>query len=192
MRTYLFAFFLLFFGCSFSSFANEPVRPDGWYYVIDMETDSLSASPIVTLKDFDKLKLDSIQNAETDSITYRISGRLTAYGTKVWAEATERSIGKHVAFLFNGDILIAPYVNARIENGNFSIITGQDYDMKLLYEQIRRASGCTEEFGFVDELSREEIVTAFWLMRGGLIILVLVILSLGFLWLRKIKKATSK
>lgn len=192
MRTFLFTSFLLLLWCSFSSSTHETVRPDGWYYVIDMETDSLSDTPIVTLKDFAKLKLDSTQSADTDSITYRIFGRLTESGRKVWAEATEKSIGKHIAFLFNGVILTAPLVNCRIENGNFFITTEQDYDMKLLYEQIRQASGCTEEFGFVDELGRGETTTTFWLIRGGLIILALAILYLGFLRLRKIKKTTSR
>ena len=52
MRTILFIFFLLLLWCGFSSFESTSVRPNGWYYVIDMEHDSLSADPIVTVKDF--------------------------------------------------------------------------------------------------------------------------------------------
>lgn len=192
MRTFLFTSFLLFLWCGFSSLTSETVRPDGWYYVIDLKSDSLSVEPIVTVKDFAKLKLDSAQSADKDSMTYRILGRLAESGTKAWAEATEKSIGKHVAFLFNGVILTAPYVNCRIDNGNFFIMTEKNYDMKLLYEQMCRASGCTEEFGFVDELGRGESTTSFWLIRGGLIVLVLAILYFGFLRLRKIKQTASR
>ncbi len=51
MRTILFISFLLLLWCGFSSFESTSVRPNGWYYVIDMEHDSLSADPIVTVKD---------------------------------------------------------------------------------------------------------------------------------------------
>lgn len=45
MRTILFISFLLLLWCGFSSFESTSVRPNGWYYVIDMEHDSLSADP---------------------------------------------------------------------------------------------------------------------------------------------------
>ena len=58
MRTILFIFFLLLLWCGFSSFESTSVRPNGWYYVIDMEHDSLSADPIVTVKDFASVGLE--------------------------------------------------------------------------------------------------------------------------------------
>ena len=63
MRTILFIFFLLLLWCGFSSFESTSVRPNGWYYVIDMEHDSLSADPIVTVKDFARIKLDSVSDS---------------------------------------------------------------------------------------------------------------------------------
>ena len=96
MRTFLFTSFLLFLWCGFSSLTSETVRPDGWYYVIDLKSDSLSVEPIVTVKDFAKLKLDSIQGADKDSMTYRILGRLAESGRKAWAEIGRASCRERV------------------------------------------------------------------------------------------------
>ena len=45
------------------------------------------------------------------NMAYRILGVLDDSHKTTWAEATEKSIGKHIGFLFNGVILTAPYVN---------------------------------------------------------------------------------
>ena len=142
MRTILFIFFLLLLWCGFSSFESTSVRPNGWYYVIDMEHDSLSADPIVTVKDFARIKLDSVSDSNEDNMAYRILGVLDDSHKTTWAEATEKSIGKHIGFLFNGVILTAPYVNCKIESGKFFIATDKAYDMKLLYQQILQEAGC--------------------------------------------------
>lgn len=68
MRTILFISFLLLLWCGFSSFESTSVRPNGWYYVIDMEHDSLSADPIVTVKDFARIKLDSVSDSNEDNM----------------------------------------------------------------------------------------------------------------------------
>ena len=70
MRTILFISFLLLLWCGFSSFESTSVRPNGWYYVIDMEHDSLSADPIVTVKDFARIKLDSVSDSASISDSY--------------------------------------------------------------------------------------------------------------------------
>ena len=134
MRTILFISFLLLLWCGFSSFESTSVRPNGWYYVIDMEHDSLSADPIVTVKDFARIKLDSVSDSNEDNMAY---------------------------------------------------------DMKLLYQQILQEAGCKSEFGFTDEVGQGESTFTFWLIRGGLIGLLLVIMCFGFLKVRKIKKTVS-
>ena len=98
MRTILFISFLLLLWCGFSSFESTSVRPNGWYYVIDMEHDSLSADPIVTVKDFARIKLDSVSDSNEDNMAYRILGVLDDSHKTTWAEATEKSIGKHIGF----------------------------------------------------------------------------------------------
>ena len=86
MRTILFIFFLLLLWCGFSSFESTSVRPNGWYYVIDMEHDSLSADPIVTVKDFARIKLDSVSDSNEDNMAYRILGVLDDSHKTTWAE----------------------------------------------------------------------------------------------------------
>lgn len=76
MKTTLFLFLSLLLWCSFSSFKNDSTRPNGWYYMIDKDHDSLSAEPVVTVKDFAKLKLDSTMDSTTNKMTYRIIGKL--------------------------------------------------------------------------------------------------------------------
>ena len=66
MKTTLFLFLSLLLWCSFSSFKNDSTRPNGWYYMIDKDHDSLSAEPVVTVKDFAKLKLDSTMDSTTN------------------------------------------------------------------------------------------------------------------------------
>ena len=34
-------------------------RPNGWYYITDRVEDSISLEPIVTINDFEEIKLDS-------------------------------------------------------------------------------------------------------------------------------------
>lgn len=193
MRTSLLVSFLLILGCSLSSSANETVRPNGWYYVIDMDHDSLSVDPIVTVKDFSMLRLDSVTDAGQDSVTYRIVGRVKDSQRGVWAEATEKSIGKHIGFLFNGTLLTAPYVNCSIENGAFFIVTDRIPDMKLLYSTLQQEAGCKEEHGTSDRFgNEEESPVTFWLIKGGLIGVFLLILCIGLLKLRSIKKGPSR
>ena len=224
MRTILFISFLLLLWCGFSSFESTSVRPNGWYYVIDMEHDSLSADPIVTVKDFARIKLDSVSDSNEDNMAYRILGVLDDSHKTTWADATEKSIGKHIGFTcmskpsnatgikahallkcvfqltWNNSKRLhiakditkpAPYVNCKIESGKFFIATDKAYDMKLLYQQILQEAGCKSEFGFTDEVGQGESTFTFWLIRGGLIGLLLVIMCFGFLKVRKIKKTVS-
>lgn len=193
MRTSLFVFFLFILGCGLSLFASETVRPNGWYYVVDMENDSLSVDPIVTVRDFSMLKLDSVTDAAQDSVTYRIVGKVKDSHEAIWAEATEKSIGKQIGFLFNGILLTAPYVNCSIENGSFFIVTDKVRDMKLLYNALRQEAGCKEEYGTSDRFGNEKESSAtFWLVKGGLIGVFLIILCVGLLKLRSIKKGPSR
>lgn len=64
-------------------------------------------------------------------------------------------------------------VNCSIENGNFSTSTAKD----------------TQQAESGDEAEKEESTFTFWLLRGGLITVFLVIISVGLLKLRGIRKA---
>ena len=96
-------------------------RPNGWYYITSGKQDSLSAEPIVTTKDFASISLDSSLNERTGEMIYQIVGRVNEQSIEVWADATERSIGKHIGFVCNNKVVCNPRVNARIPNGYFAI-----------------------------------------------------------------------
>ena len=81
--------------CSYSPQRPIP-RENGWYYVLGENQDSLSREPIVTVKEFAELRLDS------DSFgIYAIVGVVSKHKLQKWADATEQAIGKHIAFVFN-------------------------------------------------------------------------------------------
>ena len=88
-------------------------RPNGWYYITDRVEDSISLEPIVTINDFEEIKLDSAENL------------------------TEHSIGKRIGFVLQDEVICTPCINCRIETGSFAI-SAQDTDIKSIYWQIVR------------------------------------------------------
>lgn len=105
-------------------------RPNGWYLITSETKDSISKEPIVTVKDFVALKLDSDFNA-----TYQIVGTISKHRSSKWADATEKAIGKRIGFVHNNKVITAPQVNQRIEGGNFAI---SGHNIKVLFHQIRQ------------------------------------------------------
>lgn len=110
-------------------------RENGWYYMYDNEKDSLSADPILTVKDFVGLELDS--TTSSGKKIYQISGTVSKHKRIKWADATEKSIGKRIAFVYNDRVITAPQVNMRIDGGRFAI-TGEEHNIPALFDQIRR------------------------------------------------------
>jgi len=90
--------------------AIDTNRPNGWYYITSGKQDSLSAEPIVTTKDFASISLDSSLNERTGEMIYQIVGRVNEQSIEVWADATERSIGKHIGFVCNNKVVCNPRV----------------------------------------------------------------------------------
>lgn len=103
----------------FASFTGKP-NVNGWYFIIDNQTDAISESPIVTVSDFEALRMDSMLD-NRGSMHYEMIGKVKANKMKTWADATEKAIGKRIGFLYNNEIISSPQVNMRIESGNFSI-----------------------------------------------------------------------
>lgn len=117
-------------------------KENGWYYIIDEQQDSVSQEPIVTAKDFVELNLifDSFGKPF-------ISGKVSKDKLEKWADATEKSIGKRIGFVFNDTVITAPQVNARIESGNFQISNPSEYDLKRVYRQLlKEKANSTESF----------------------------------------------
>lgn len=72
----------------------------------------------------------------TGEMAYQIMGRVNDQSIKIWADATEQSIGKHIGFVCNNKVVCNPLVNARIESGNFAI-SGEGPEFKAMYRQIQ-------------------------------------------------------
>lgn len=114
---------------------------NGWYFITDNQTMDFDKSPIVTVADFEMLRVDSALNSE-NTMTYVITGQIKAEKAKIWADATEKAIGKQIGFLYNGKIISSPQVNARIEGGHFQISSqdlSKDREKTLgVYEALKR------------------------------------------------------
>lgn len=99
----------------------------GWYYVIDNDknfkrqldksTDTfyIDPQPIVTAKNFTTLE---IYESNADGQKYvGLTMRLDQTGTENWGIATEKSIGKQLAFILDNRLLQVVKVNEQIITG---------------------------------------------------------------------------
>ncbi len=103
--------FVTLCGCSTRRLAN------GWYPVADTPDNHIEGKAIVTVKDFDTTRLDTVSYPDVAFI----EGRLKVDKVPVWAKATEDRIGKRNGFVFKDSVVMAPSVNCRIESGCFTI-----------------------------------------------------------------------
>lgn len=118
-------------GCGGSS--KVALRENGWYLIRSGQKDSIPQEPVVAVKDFTALQL------ETDGMGHTaITGTISPYKCNKWAETTERNIGNRICFIFNGEIITAPKVSMRMESGNFRISNPYGHDLEKLYESIRQ------------------------------------------------------
>ena len=118
-------------------------RENGWYHVLN--ADSLSAKPIITVKDMVGLKLEKDYYGK-----YAISGQISKHKINKWADETEKSIGKQIAFVYNNSIISAPQVNARIESGAFMITSLSDKKLPEIYKGIMKEKSDSIEVIFKD------------------------------------------
>lgn len=106
---------------------------NGWYYIVDGTQDSIVPTPIVTVKEFGALRVDSDYYG-----VYSIVGQVCRSKRQTWADATERWIGKRIGFVFNDSLITSPQVNMRIESGNFQISTPQGKGIRTLYRSLMK------------------------------------------------------
>lgn len=118
-------------------------RENGWYHILS--ADSLSAKPIITVKDMVGLKLEKDYYGK-----YAISGQISKHKINKWADETEKSIGKQIAFVYNNSIISAPQVNARIESGAFMITSLSDKKLPEIYKGIMKKKSDSIEVIFKD------------------------------------------
>ena len=108
-------------------------RTNGWYYVTSQTTDSLSQTPFLTVMDFDSLRL------ETDAFGHSvITGVFLQDKLPIWREATTKSVGKYIAFVFNDTVITAPQVNSPIESGCFQISNPHGYDLERIFRELQK------------------------------------------------------
>ena len=119
---------LIWVGCQHKPIAIH--RENGWYHVTGDSNDSLSLEPIVTTKDFSVLRLDSDAFGK-----YVIFGQIHPYYMNLWAEETEKNIGKQIAFVFNDSLISNPTVNMRIES---AITSYCDTLLPGIYEELNK------------------------------------------------------
>ena len=83
-------------------------RENGWYRIIDGVADSIAPRPVLTVKEFAELRLDT--NYFGNPI---IIGRASVHKLKAWADSTEAVTGHRLGFVIDGKVVTAPRVNSR-------------------------------------------------------------------------------
>lgn len=131
-------------------------KADGWYVLTDGVKDSVADTPIATVADFRGLQLDSVT---ADGITtYIISGGLKPEKIQAFADATEKYAGHRIGFLYNGEVLMDPRVNGRIDSGNWQITEPEREKAFTLYLHLKQTMGAEADAELPDaeEAAMEE------------------------------------
>lgn len=128
----------LFLLVSFSITACAQRLPDGWYHVDKSLSDSIVKPAIITIKDIVDVKLDSIFS-EITGTTYAVIARVSKDKKVVLADATEKAIGRTIAYISDGKVVMNPMVHARIDGGRFQITGDDDAEIKEVYRRILKS-----------------------------------------------------
>lgn len=134
--------YLLLLGLTFSllSCSQASHRENGWYHIMNGQKDSISKEPIVVVKDFETLKLDSNSFGRV-----MIIGTIKKAKVRKWADATEKAIGKRIGFIYNDKVITDPQVNMRIESGNFMISNPYGDNLREIYKQLLKEMSGTSK-----------------------------------------------
>ena len=107
-------------------------RVNGWYSVADEPENKIEGKPIITVRDFDEVYLDTVSSPGM----VMIGGRIKAAKVQKWADFTESRIGKRIGFVYNDSVIMAPTINCRIESGNFTINSPDKALARDIYNHI--------------------------------------------------------
>ncbi|TFD98032.1 hypothetical protein E2605_05280 [Dysgonomonas capnocytophagoides] len=133
--------FTMILGCTPKNNTQE-AKVNGWYFVDFKAPDSIGEI-IVSIKDFDSLKFESWKVTNIDGVdsVYVINGKVKPSKMKVYGDATRKSIGKFIVFLYNGQKICMPMLNDRIDKGNFAIssqaLSSNKDKMLEMYESLK-------------------------------------------------------
>ena len=108
---------------------STATKSPGWYPVADYPDNSITGKAVVTVDDFERISLDSVDNH------IYIAGTLKQSKIAKWTEYSETHIGKRLGFLFNDSIICAPIINTRLESGNFQITSPDAALIREIYTQ---------------------------------------------------------
>lgn len=123
--------FFIYLSLAIITACSSNSQPNGWYH-LNETGEEITGDAIITVKDFEAIEFDK---DETDGKgIYIILGSIKPEKKSVFADATEKAIGKQIGFLYNGELLTKPMVNSRIEGGNFMITFLDDYTYKQAEE----------------------------------------------------------
>ena len=113
--------------------------PDGWYTTSGEGPDTRIGPSIVTCSDFAALHLDSLPSGEGTFI-YQITGTVKPEKQKRWTAATRKAVGRHIVFLYEGNVLAVPRINMPIDRGTFAIsapaISGDADRMREIFHSL--------------------------------------------------------
>ncbi len=129
-----------------SVFTPEALKQTTWQaqmtvYNIEDEIDYTKQSILqftnesegIYTRDFDSLRL------ETDAFGHSvITGVFLQDKLPIWREATTKSVGKYIAFVFNDTVITAPQVNSPIESGCFQISNPHGYDLERIFRELQK------------------------------------------------------
>ena len=108
-------------------------RENGWYHVMQGQEDSIAHEPIITVKDFIALRLDSDY-----SDNYVLVGQISKHKLKIWGNETAKAIGQKIAFLFNDSVITAPQVNCRLGSDTFQISSLSDNNLPTIFKELKK------------------------------------------------------
>lgn len=108
----------------------DSTLPTGWYYVIEnngckreLDRDTIdimiNPEPIVSVHNIIRMEIYKGQSNDVGLMM-----QLDDIGTEKWLEATEKTIGKKLAFVFDNKVLHTPLVNSQITNGMTALNRG--------------------------------------------------------------------
>lgn len=121
---------------------NIPTLRTGWYYVVEKgkglkrqlekskESYFIGRNPILTPKNFTVLSIDE-STLSGERYSYRLTMQLDREGHKLWAIATEKSIGKQLAFILDNRLLQVATVINPVLSGVTVIDRGNDSKQEM-------------------------------------------------------------
>lgn len=106
-------------------------RENGWYHITPGTADSISRRPILAVKEFMNMRLDT----NMLGLPF-IKAHVCKHKIEAWADSTEQAIGHQIGLVINDSVITAPRINGRIDSGVFTIETHEGQGIPELYRRL--------------------------------------------------------